>query len=313
MSEINLTLKKTLAVIILSLLSTSCEISTDDNLPATDARGLSISVITNRHEDETTAEVSAAVYQDGIPVELTGGDLFKVTSGAESSYLKMPAAQIRGYAGSIETDSRETLDIEIIHDAIIAREDRWYPVDALFIDPGPGPLVGRRASASFPDPVRLTAPQASTEYNSIDGQIDLQWIAGSGNESMNLVAAVDCSDGLSTSRYGIQRDLGDDDGFEPVPLSDIIVDNNNPLFNSYIGPLAQVLLQQLLNELSEGNIDPDFVVRKIEANPLESRCEIWLVLQRVRKGDFDDGFDDGDITASSSTDVQVIYSPPALF
>ena len=305
--------KTVAAATILSLLSTSCDISTKDSLPANDAGGLTITVITNRHEGDSTAEVAAAVYQDGIPVELTGGDLFQASSGDEIAYLKKPAALIRGYSGSIDTIDGTTLDIEIIHDAIIAREDRWYPVDLLLVDPGPGPLVGRAASASFPDPVTITAPQDNTEYTNIDDQAHIEWLPGSGAESMQLIGAVDCSDGLSTSRYSIQRPLNDDDGFETVPLTEIILDNSNDEFKSFINPLAQALLQELLNQLSEGNIDPDFVIKKIESNPVKSRCEIRLVVQRIRKGEFDDGFAAGDISASSSADVIIVYNPPALF
>jgi len=313
MKELPQTTKRALVVTILSALSTACDISTSDTLPATDSDGLSISVITNKHEGDSTAEVAAAVYRDGKPLELTGGDLFRAASGDQTAYLKTPDSRTGGYAGSIETEERTTLDIEIIHDALIAREDRWYPVDLLLIDPGPGPLVGRRASASFPAPVTIIAPQANTEYASIDEQVDIQWMAEPDGDTLQLIGAVDCSDGLSTSRYGIQRALDDDDGFEAVPLNEIIVDNRNQLFSTYIGPLAQVLLQQLLNKLSKGNIDPDFVVKNIEANPLQSRCEIRLVVQRMRKGSFDDGFDDGDITASSSADVLIVYNPPVLF
>ena len=128
-----------------------------------------------------------------------------------------------------------------------------------------------------------------------------------------LIGTVECNDGLSTSRYGIQRTLNDDDGFESVPLNEVIFDTASNRFNTFIGELAQALLQELLNKLSAGNIDPDYVAKKIEANPIVSRCEIRLVIQRVRKGEFDAGFDGGDISASSSADVMIVYNPSSPF
>ena len=305
-------ISKSLAILALSSLAASCDISTSDTLPANHGDGLTITVLANRHGDASTAEVAAAVYEDGRPLDLEGGDLFRAVSGDEVSYLKVPFSLIRGYAGSIETDGRTDIDVVIVHDALIAREDRWYPVDLLLIDPGPGPLVGRTASASFPAPVTLTSPQPNTEYLSIGDNVDIGWIAGSGTETMQLIGAVECDSGLATSRYAIQRTLDDDDGFESIPMGEIIVDTSNSLFSSYATPLAQMLLQQLLNDLSDGNIDPDYVSKRIQANPVESRCEVRLIVQRVREGSFDTGFDAGEVSASSSADVVIVYNPPVL-
>ena len=71
-----------------------------------------------------------------------------------------------------------------------------------------------------------------------------------------------------------------------------------------------VLLQELLNQLSAGNIDPDFLLKQRSANPIESACEIRLFLQRRRQGQFDATFDDGAVFGSTSAEVTVQYMAP---
>ena len=80
-----------------------------------------------------------------------------------------------------------------------------------------------------------------------------------------------------------------------------------------ISDAAQALLQELLDQLSAGNIDPDFVSKKVEANPISSDCEIRLFLQRQRKGVFDASFDDGLVIGSRSAEVTVNYVSPTPF
>ena len=71
-----------------------------------------------------------------------------------------------------------------------------------------------------------------------------------------------------------------------------------------------MLLQELLNKLSAGNIAPDFLLEKREANPIESTCEIRLFLQRQLNGTFDTAFDSGTVVGSTSAEVSVLYRPP---
>jgi hypothetical protein len=70
-----------------------------------------------------------------------------------------------------------------------------------------------------------------------------------------------------------------------------------------------MLLQELLNQLSAGNIDPDFLLKKREANPIESSCEIRMFLQRQLNGQFDIAFDAGTVVGSTSAEVTVLYIP----
>lgn len=85
------------------------------------------------------------------------------------------------------------------------RANRWYPVDILNIDPGPGELVGKSSKVSFPQPVVIVSPVAHTVYSSITDAVDLQWIAGVGDR-MRVLATVECTDGIVTSSYGVDVD-----------------------------------------------------------------------------------------------------------
>lgn len=130
---------------------------------------------------------------------------------------------------------------------------------------------------------------------------------------MRALSLVSCSNGLAGSSYGTLVDIADDDGLEAVALSSFIFDiNEGSAGIKFISDAAQALLQELLDQLSDGNIDPDFVVRKVEANPIESDCEIRLFLQRQRKGVFDASFDDGVVFGSRSAEVTIKYVAPTL-
>ncbi|MBT8133208.1 MAG: hypothetical protein KJO03_01790, partial [Gammaproteobacteria bacterium] len=127
-------------------------------------------------------------------------------------------------------------------------------------------------------------------------------------DAMRVLSFVSCSDGLSNSSYGTVVEIADDDGQEAIPLNRFIFDANEGSTEiRFISDAAQALLQELLDQLSAGNIDPDFVARKIEANPISSDCEIRLFLQRQRKGVFDASFDDGLVIGSRSAEVTVNY------
>ena len=127
---------------------------------------------------------------------------------------------------------------------------------------------------------------------------------------MRVLSLVSCSDGLASSSYSTVEDIADDDGLEAIALNRFIFDiNEGSAGIKFISDAAQALLQELLNELSVGEIDPDFVAKKVEANPVSSTCEIRLFLQRQRKGVFDASFDDGVVFGSRSAEVTVNYVP----
>jgi hypothetical protein len=315
--EIRHLLFTAMSALLCGLIIAGCEVDGDDNLPRVPDQGLVMYAESNRHEDEDTAQVAAAVFRDGVPVDLVGGDVFEARTTTERILLKDRGAVTGSYAASMTiTDSVQDVFLNVVHEPVEAREDRWYPIDLLNTDPGPGELVGKSATVSFPPAVTITGPLPDAVYTSIDEVIDLSWVAIGEGDSMRVLAAVECTDGLATSSYGTIVDtetlpgLQDDDGIEGIPLDKFIYDlNRGSSALEFISDAALVLLQETLNQLSAGNIDSDFLLKQQQANPIRSDCDIRLFLQRRRQGVFDAAFDDGTVFGSTSAEIIVRYIP----
>ena len=302
----------TLSAIFLAYFLTGCDVDGSNNLPRVPDVGLVMYAEANWHESQDTAQVAAAVFIDGEPVALVGGDVFEASTVSQRVLLTGGGRFDGSYAASLPVDD-SVLDvfINVVHAPIEAREDRWYPIDIAITDPGPGELVGKSATVSFPPEVSITRPAADTEYTSINDVIKLNWVELRAGDTMKVLSAVSCSDGLASSSYGTVLEIADDDGLEDITLDNFIYDiNAGPPGITFIADAALVMLQELLNKLSAGNIDPDFLARKVVANPISSTCEIRLFLQRQRKGQFDVTFDDGVVLGSRSAEVTVSYIPP---
>jgi len=263
----------------------------------------------NLHDTVEDAQVAAAVFIDGEPVNLVGGDIFAASTETDSTLLLSRGYYDGTYSASLPMTSLSDIFIQVIHEPIEAREDRWYPVDLVNIDPGPGELVGTSATISFPPEIIITSPTEPVKLFSINDTIELTWVPAGMGDNMRALASVECTDGLAVTRYGVSADINDDDGHEILSLSNIIFDSREgaPVLN-FISEAALVLLQDLLNQLSAGNIDPDYVYRNTDANPAESTCDIRIFVQRLREGIFDDAFDSGSVTGGRSTEIQAQYT-----
>jgi len=299
---------KVLASLFLTYLLAGCDIDSGNNLPPVPDTGLVMYAEANLHESQDTAQIAAAVYKDGEPVGLVGGDVFEAQTDTQRVLLKDGGYYDGSYAASLVIDVVQDVFFNVVHEPIEAREDRWYPIDIINIDPGPGELVGKSATVSFPPEVTITGPVSGAIYTSIADIVDLSWVAIGAGDTMRVLSLVSCSDGLASSSYSTVVDVADDDGLEAIALNRFIFDINEGSADiKFISDAAQALLQELLNKLSVGEIDPDFVARKVEANPISSDCEIRLFLQRQRKGVFDVSFDDGVVLGSRSAEVTVNY------
>jgi hypothetical protein len=303
-------------VVIFAFVLTGCEIDGGDNQPRVPDQGLFMYAEANRHEAADSAEVVAAVFDDGEAVNLVGGDLFEARTESERVLLKKEDYFDGSYAESLPVDnSVQDVYFNVVHEPVEARSQRWYPVDILNIDPGPGELVGKSARVSFPQPVTINWPVADTVYSSISEEIELEWIQG-GGDNMRVLAAVECTGGLATTSYGVVVDneveagMGVDDGVQAIQLDKFIYDLNlGSTTIKFVRDAALLLLQELLDKLSAGNIDPDFLLKTREANPIVSNCEIRLFLQRQLNGQFDTAFDAGTVFGSTSAEVAVHYMP----
>ena len=299
-----------LCTFCLVFLVAGCDVDSGNNLPPVPDKGLAMYAEANLHESQDTAQIAAAVYRDGEPVGLVGGDVFEAQTGTQRVLLKDSGYYDGSYASSLVIDVVQDVSFNVVHEPIEAREDRWYPIDIINIDPGPGELVGKSATVSFPPEVTITGPVSDASYTSINDVVDLSWVAIGAGDTMRVLSLVSCSDGLASSSYSTVEDIADDDGLEAITLNRFIFDANVGSDDIiFISDAIQALLQELLDELSAGNIDPDFVAKKIEANPISSACEIRLFLQRQRKGVFDVTFDDGVVFGSRSAEVTVNYVP----
>jgi len=296
----------------LAVLLAGCEIDGGDNLPRVSDQGLVMYAEANRHEAEDTAQIAAAVFNDGETVALVGGDVFEARTVTERILLKTGGSFAGSYAASLPVDnSVQDIFFDIVHLPIEAREDRWYPIDLLNIDPGPGELVGKSATVTFPPPVSITAPLPDAVYTSINDVITLAWdLANPPGDAMRVLSAIECNDGLATSSYGTEVEIGADDGSAVISMDNFIYDlTAGSSTIKFLSDAALGLLQETLNQLSAGNIDPDFLARQAGANPINSMCEIRLFLQRQLQGRFDVTFDDGTVFGSTSAEVSVLYLP----
>lgn len=298
--------------VLFALILPGCELDGSDNLPRVPDQGLFMYAEANRHQDEDKAQIVAAVFKDGAAVDLVGGDVFEARTTTERILLTDRGLVAGSYASLLPVDdSVQEVLLNIVHEPIEARADRWYPIDLINVDPGPGELVGKSSSVSFPPAVTITGPVESTVFTSINDVIDLSWVALGAGDSMRVLSAVKCTNGLSVSSYGTVVDIGDDDGYEAVGMDKFIYDiNAGSSTLQFLRDAALVLLQELLIQLSAGSIDPDFLLKQAEANPIESACEIRLFLQRQRQGQFDVTFDDGTVIGATSAEVAVNYIPP---
>jgi hypothetical protein len=306
--------KSAIVAVASGFILAGCDIDGGDNLPRVPDQGLVMLAEASRHEAEDIAQIAAAVFNDGAPVDLVGGDVFEARTATERVLLNTRGPVVGSYAASLPVDdSVQDVFFNILHAPIEAREDRWYPIDLLNIDPGPGELVGKSATVSFPPAVTIGAPVNDTVYNSINDVVALRWLVveAPSTDTMRVLSAIECTDGLAKSTYGTLVDIGADDGAEDINMDRFIYDLTlGSSTIKFLSDATLVLLQGLLNQLSAGSIDPDFLLKQRLANPIESACKIRLFLQRQRQGQFDVTFDDGTVTGSRSAEASVLYLPP---
>ena len=91
-------------VFFLVFVLAGCEIDGSDNLPRVPDQGLFMLADANRHDGDDSAQVAAAVFSDGEPVNLVGGDLFEARTVTERVLLKQGGPVTGSYAASLPVD-----------------------------------------------------------------------------------------------------------------------------------------------------------------------------------------------------------------
>jgi len=301
-------------VLLLANLS-ACEIQVDSSLPGVPATGLFAAVGANQHSGEDSVQVGVAIFDDGDPIELVGGDVVQASTANDSILLLDRGFYTGSYSADLPNASNlDQVEFTIVHEPLEARQDRWYPVDLLNIDPGPGELVGDSAVINLPPEPVILAPAMDSIFSSINDNVVVTWNplgAGSG-DIMKIRSAITCDNGTRETTYGTDVDFvdGSDDGFETVPMERFIYDVNdeNPLVKFLDGE-ARAMLQELLEKLSNGAADDSFFANITPVNPITSECEIQMFLFRQRPGSFSNPSTDGTIFGGRSAEVTIHYSP----
>jgi len=300
--------------VLAAIVITACDFEVDNSLPGVPATGFFAAVGANQHAGEEEIQVAAAVFDDGDPINLVGGDVFEAATVDERVLLLKRGFYIGTYTANLPNATNlSDITMSIVHDNLAVTESRWYPTELFNIDPGPGELVGGSATITLPPVPVITAPQENTVFTSISDTFDLGWVGLMAGDEMKVRSAVTCDNGTKTETYGTVANLADnsDDGIETIGIDQFIFDitaDIPPEFEFIIGE-ARALLQELLEKLSAGTVNQDFFDQVFPINPIKNNCEIRLFLFRERPGSFASASTDGTIFGSRSAEVTILYQP----
>jgi len=301
-------------ILLVSLLQAlaACDTNISNNLPNVPDTGRFASVGANQHINQPEIQVAIAIFDNGEPVPLVGGDVVQASTDNDSILLLDEGFYNGSYAATLPNEANlNQVDFLVVHDSLGAREGRWFPVDLLNIDPGPGEFVGASANITLP-PAPLNLAPDNSSFISINESVTITWAAESTGDSMRVRSAVSCTNGTKTKTYGTVATLADDsdDGIETIGLNQFIYDINddNPGFD-FIAGEARAFLQELITRLSNGAADDSFFANLEIINPIDNNCDIRLFLFRERPGNFDNTATNGDIFASRSAETLLTYRP----
>ena len=298
--------------ITIAILLTACDIETDNSLPDVPPTGRFIAVGANQHQGMQTVQVGVAIFDDGIPVKLVGGDVVQVSTQTDHILLLKRGFYEGSYAGSLENSSNfNQIDFLMVHEPIEARQDRWYPVDLLNIDPGPGELVGGSAVIVLP-PGPIISAISRTTFNPVSNSFTLNWVPETAGDVIKIRALVSCTNGLKISTYGTEAKLADesDDGAETISIDQFILDiNDGDDALKLIRDEARAILQELLDQNTEGTNGEDIFKTLETINPIDNSCDIDLYLFRQRPGNFASASTNGKIFGARSSNITLFYRP----
>jgi len=304
------------SLLLLSQLITACDLELDTNLPGVPTEGRFTAVAANQHTGVTSVQLGAAIFIDGEPVNLYGGDVVQGSTANDFVLLLDNGFYTGSYSADLPNDSNlDQIDFLIVHKPEETREGRWYPIDLFNFDPGPGELVGASASVTLP-PEPLNIASSNTNFVSINDSFTLTWTAESVQtpaDIMKVRSLVSCTNGTKNNAYGTEVVLVDDsdDGTENININQFIYDITDESSTvKFILNEARAALQELLIKLSNGEITDDFFANNEIINPVDNECEIQLFLFRQRDGSFSTpSSPDSRIVGSRSSEITLLYNP----
>lgn len=275
--------------------------------------GVSAYVWGNLPNEGSEAQVAASVFYDADKKALVGGDIIRAYSECSAATLRSIENLSGDYVASLDVfNSAQGIHFAVEHDPEVAREDRWYPVDELLVDPGPGNLVGYSAQLEFPTPLIVSSPTNLTEYRNRSDLINLIWEPDSSANQIRLTALSRCETIGYDVDWGFERllatnqDVDWDSGTYSLPISDILARAN---LNSALGlfeNLALIITTLPINIFSFGLFDPLNI--PLSDSNIE-RCDLYLTLFREVPGTLGPDVSGGYAIASTSQTIHITYDP----
>lgn len=272
--------------------------------------GISVGLQVNLALGATTADAAASIYQDGVRQPLVGGDFFLASTGTDEAMLKSLENLSGDYSGKVAvTGAADPVTLSTEYDPIRAREDRWYPVDQLLIDPGPNEdLVGYSETVTFPAPLQNLAINSQT-FSSRSDPVVLTWDADNGDQ-MNSTAVVTCY-GTDDTHYTFPRFnvLGnvDSTGTATLMVGDMIP--STTIVNAVatlVNELATIITAAVVNAYTFGLVSAKNI--PLATFSLQS-CDVDLTVYREIGFSLPANVSGGFAVSSTSDTVHFTYQP----
>lgn len=276
--------------------------------------GVSAYVWGNLPNESSEAQVAASVFYEADKKALVGGDIIRAYSESSAATLRAFENLSGDYAASIDVlNPAQGIRFAVEHDPEVAREDRWYPVDELLVDPGPGNLVGYSAQLEFPAPLIVSSPTNFTEYRTRSDTITLVWEPDSSANQIRLTALSRCETIGYDVDWGFERliatnqDADWDSGTYSLPVSDILAGTSLNNAVGLFGNLA-LIIASLPIQLFSFTLFDTFLPVSLSDSSIE-RCDLYLTLFREVPGTLGPDVSGGYAIASTSQTIHITYDP----
>lgn len=275
--------------------------------------GISLGVQVNLASGATQADAAASIYKDAVRQPLVGGDFFLAESSQDEAMLLSLENLAGDYHAQVAVASAsDPVVISTVYDPVRARQDRWYPLDELLVDPGPNEdLVGYSASLHFPAALENLAVNA-TRFDARSDAVQLTWDADSGDQ-ITANALVTCRNAEGkTYTYPRFVVLGDDDGSTVNNSTSITVGTFVPNVNIVN---AVATLQHELNTLITAALLQYYTAGLVNVGsiPLSTfvvqSCTVDLTVFRENGYSLPDNIAGGYVIGSTSDTLRFTFQP----
>ncbi len=284
------------------LLLSACFYEDDDKEPAIPATpGYSAYIQANLSSSEDTATIGASIYKDGRKITLVAGDAIEASNGTSQKLLKGHINHFGFYTVTLPIDDVALpIDFIIKHEPVETREDRWYPADIAYVDPGPGPFVGLSWSMILPLPVNITAPTdvpSPVVYNYADDNVIIEWASDSNDiDNVRINALLECLN------QTVEIYDGADTGQTSVTIADIFS-------QAYYNPVTEI--EEFTEDIFHLILDPFDVdsYSDLITDHFITHCDIQLYVLAEYNDLIGPPFVAGNIVASQSDSVKIVFNP----